>query len=81
MSNVLCDISGQYITWPSTNFQRNRIKTGFITLSIFLALLGQLTSHMIEIQAPPLDYQYAFVNKKGYYSKNVQGLFDHTCNL
>jgi len=38
VSNVLCDIVGQYITWPSTDVKRNRIKQGFMTLPIFLAM-------------------------------------------
>jgi hypothetical protein len=35
----------------------------------------------VRIQAPSLDYEYAFVNRKGYYSKNVQGVCDHTGNF
>jgi hypothetical protein len=41
-----------------------------------------MTAHMyVRIQAPPLDYEYAFVYSKGYYSKNVQGVCDHTGNF
>jgi hypothetical protein len=36
--NALCDIAGQYITWLSTDVQRNRIKTGFYDIVNFLAL-------------------------------------------
>jgi hypothetical protein len=42
VTNVLCDIAGQYITWPSTDVERNIIKTGFMTLPILLAMKGQL---------------------------------------
>ena len=38
VTNVLCDISGQYITWPSTDVERNIIKTGFMALPILLAM-------------------------------------------
>ena len=42
VSNALYDIAGQYITWPSTDVERNIIKTGFMTLPILLAMKGQL---------------------------------------
>ena len=38
VSNALCDIAGQYITWPSTDVERNRNKTGFYDSAHFPAL-------------------------------------------
>ena len=38
VSNALCDIAGQYITWPSTDVRGTKLKQGFMTLPIFLAL-------------------------------------------
>ena len=81
VSNALCDIAGQYITWPSTDVQRNRIKTGFYDIVHFPDVVGAIDCTHVRIQAPPLDYEYAFVNRKGYYSKNVQGVCDHTGNM
>ena len=81
VSNALCDIAGQYITWSSTDVQRNRIKTGFYDIVHFHGVVGAIDCTQFGIQAPPLYYEYAFVNRKGYYSKNVQGVFDHTGNL
>jgi hypothetical protein len=79
--NALCDIAGQYITWPSTDVQRNRIKTGFYDIVHFPGVVGAINWTHVRIQAPSLDYEYAFVNKKGYYFKNVQGVCDHTGNF
>ena len=76
--NALCDIAGQYIIWPSKDVQRNRIKTDIVH---FPGVVRAIDCTHVRIQAPPLDYEYAFVNRKGYYSKNVQGVFDHTGNL
>ena len=70
--NALCDIAGQYITWPSKDVQMNIIKTGVV---------GAIDCTHVRIQSPPLNYEYAFVNRKEYYSKNVQGVCDHTGNL
>jgi hypothetical protein len=79
--NALCDIAGQYITWPSTDVQRNRIKTGFYDIVHFPGVVWAINWTHVRIQAPSLDYEYAFVNKKGYYFKNVQGVCDHTGNF
>ena len=79
--NVLCDIAGQYITWPSKDVQMNRIKTGFYDIVHFPGVVGAINCMYVRIQSPPLNYEYAFVNMKGYYSKNVQGVCDHTGNL
>ena len=81
VSTALCDIAGQYITWLSTDVQRNRIKTGFYDFAHFPGVVGVIDSTHVRIQAPPLDYEYVFVNRKGYYFKNVQGVCDHTGNL
>jgi len=81
VSSALCDIAGQYITWPSTDVERNRIKTGFYDFAHFPGVVGVIDYTHVRIQAPPGDYEYAFVNRKGYHSINVQGVCDHTCNL
>ena len=42
VSNALCDIAGQYITWPSTDVKRNRIKTGFYDIAHFSGNVGAI---------------------------------------
>ena len=42
VSNALCDIAGQYITWSSTDVQRNRIKTGFYDIVHFPGVVGAI---------------------------------------
>ena len=81
VSNALCDIAGQYITWSSTEVQRSIIKTWFYDIVYFPGVVGAIDCTHVRIQTPPLDYEYAFVNRKVHYSKNVQGVFDHTGNL
>ena len=81
VSIALCDIAGQYITWPSTDVQMNRIKTGLYDIVHFPGVVGAIDCTHVRIQAPPLNYEYAFVNRKGYYSKNVRGVCDQTSNL
>ena len=78
---ALCDIAGQYITWTSKDVQMNRIKTGFYDIVHFPGVVGAIDCTPVRIQAPPLSYEYAFVNRNGYYSKNVHGVCDHTGNL
>ena len=70
---ALCDITGQYITWPSTDVQRNRIRTGYYDIVHFPGVVGAIDWTHVRIQAPSLDYEYAFVNRKGYYSKKCTG--------
>jgi len=42
VSNALCEIAAQYITWPSTDVERNRIKTGFYDIAHFLDIVGAI---------------------------------------
>ena len=42
VSNVLCDIAGQYITWSSTDVEGNRIKTGFYDIAHFTGDVGAI---------------------------------------
>jgi hypothetical protein len=58
------------ITWPSKDLQMNRIKTGFYDIVHFPGVEGAIDCTHVRIQAPPLDYEYAFVNRKGCYSKS-----------
>ena len=71
VSNALYDIAGQYITWPSKDVQMNRIKTSFYDIVHFPGVVGAIDCTHVRIQAPPLNYEYAFVNRKWYYSTNV----------
>jgi hypothetical protein len=42
VSNVLCDIAGQYITWHSTDVERNIIKTGYYDIAHFTGNVGAI---------------------------------------
>ena len=81
VSNNLYDIAGQYITWPSTDVQMNRIKTGLYDIVHFSGVVGAIDCTHVRIHAPPGDYENTFVNRKGYHSINVQGVCDLTGNL
>ena len=55
VSSALSDIAGQYITWPSTDVKRNRIKTGFYDIVHFPGVVGAIDRAHVRIQAPSLD--------------------------
>ena len=55
ISNALCDIAGQYITWLSTDAQRNRIKTGCYDIAHFPGVVGTIDCTLVRIQAQTLD--------------------------
>jgi hypothetical protein len=42
VSTALCDIAEQYITWPSTDIEWNRIKTGFYDIAHFTGNVGAI---------------------------------------
>ena len=53
----VCDITGQYITWLSTDVQRNRIKTGFYEIVYFPGIVGAIDCIHVRIQAPPTTHR------------------------
>ncbi|CAC5394568.1 HARBI1 [Mytilus coruscus] len=81
VSNALCNISQDFIQWPETQQQKNKIRDGFYDVAHFPGVVGTIDGTHVRIQAPSGDNEYAFVNRKGFHSINVQGVCDHTANL
>ncbi|KAK4886065.1 hypothetical protein RN001_002336 [Aquatica leii] len=69
----------QWIRFPRTAIEMDRVKTGFIELG-FPGAIGAIDCTHIAIVAPPLDNPIrpavAYYNRKGYYSLNVHAICD-----
>ncbi|XP_052085077.1 putative nuclease HARBI1 [Mytilus californianus] len=78
VSSALCNISQDFIQWPETQQQKNKIRDGFYDVAHFPGVVGTIDGTHVRIQAPSGDNEYAFVNRKGFHSINVQGVCDHT---
>jgi hypothetical protein len=53
VSNALCGIAGQYISWPSTDVEKNRNKTGCYDFAHFPGVVGAIDCTHFREYAPP----------------------------
>ena len=75
VAESLCRRRNQFIKWPSTAQEKQKIREGFFKIGGFPQVIGCVDGTHVRIIAPIAD-EPAYVNRKHYYSINVQGICD-----
>ena len=68
---IVNNICPDWIVFPSTREEINRIKERFMEKTRFPGVLGAIDCTHVAILAPK-DQEHNYLNRKGYHSKNVQ---------
>ncbi|CAJ1057880.1 putative nuclease HARBI1 [Xyrichtys novacula] len=76
----LIRLSNRYIKFPYGAVEQANIKTQFAAIAGFPNVIGAIDCTHVAIKAPSLD-EYAYVNRKGVHSINVQIICDAQMNL
>ena len=79
VTNVLVRKKDIFINWPTELADINRIRDAFHQVARFPRVIGCIDCTHIQIQAPNVD-EFAYVNRKGYHSINVQAVCDNSGN-
>lgn len=85
MSKVIEEVSnaiinafgGTWVQFPQTEQRKLEIKTRFMREKNFPGIIGVVDATHIEI-IRPVDEEHAFLNRKGFHSKNIQIVNIHT---
>ncbi len=72
---VLASLKGRILNFPDENTERD-IMTGFFQYSGFPGCIGAIDCTHIRIECPDAENACLFVNRKGFYSINVQAVCD-----
>ena len=80
VSGALCGVANQFIKWPTLAAEKNRIKEGFYQISQFPGVIGAIDCTHVRLLSPSGGNEYAYVNRKGFHSINIQGVCDHRGN-
>lgn len=75
-TRILVSKAQQFISFPNSNEELIEIIEGFHEISQFPGIIGAIDGTQIGIRAPP-ENEYAYVNRKGFHSINVQVVIDH----
>ncbi|XP_039602158.1 putative nuclease HARBI1 [Polypterus senegalus] len=78
--HAIISLTSQYITFPNTTAERTKIMTDFYNIAGFPSVIGAVDCTHVALKAPTVD-EFAFVNRKGYHSINVQVICDAHLNL
>ncbi|XP_039591558.1 putative nuclease HARBI1 [Polypterus senegalus] len=78
--HAVISLTSQYITFPNTAAERTKIMTDFYNIAGFPSVIGAVDCTHVALKAPTVD-EFAFVNRKGYHSINVQVICDAHLNL
>lgn len=76
VSTLLSNRIDDFIVFPTESSVLNDMKTNFYNISEFPNCVGCVDCTHIRITAP-CDFEYQYVNRKGYHSLNVQGMCDY----
>ncbi|XP_050322885.1 putative nuclease HARBI1 [Bactrocera neohumeralis] len=71
----------RYIIFPTNLEQQNIAKQRFFTATGFPGILGAIDCTHVKIKKPPLAVEHFYINRKGYFSKNVQLVCDFDLNI
>ncbi|XP_039602265.1 putative nuclease HARBI1 [Polypterus senegalus] len=78
--HAIISLTSQYITFPNTAAERTQIMTDFYNITGFPSVIGAVDCTHVALKAPTVD-EFAFQNRKGYHSINVQVICDAHLNL
>ncbi|XP_017474526.1 PREDICTED: putative nuclease HARBI1 isoform X2 [Rhagoletis zephyria] len=70
-----------YIKFPTTLEDQNRIRRSFFSATGFPGCIGAIDCTHIKIKKPRADVESCYINRKGYFSKNVELLCDYNLNI
>uniref|UniRef100_A0A0K8WMC4 Putative nuclease HARBI1 n=1 Tax=Bactrocera latifrons TaxID=174628 RepID=A0A0K8WMC4_BACLA len=71
----------RYIIFPTALEQQNIAKQRFFTATGFPGILGAIDCTHVKIKKPPLAIEHCYINRKGYFCKNVQLVCDFDLNF
>lgn len=74
--DILVSKVNDFIKFPESNQEFIDIINGFHDLANFPGVIGAIDGTQIPIRAPK-EKEYAYVNRKGFHSINVQVVVDH----
>ncbi|XP_017468618.1 PREDICTED: putative nuclease HARBI1 [Rhagoletis zephyria] len=74
-------LAQRYIILPTTLEQQNIVKQRFFNATRFPGVLGAIDCTHVKIKKPSSDVEYCYINRKGYFSKNVQLVCDFDLNI
>ncbi|XP_039602255.1 putative nuclease HARBI1 [Polypterus senegalus] len=78
--HAIISLTSQYITFPNIAAERTKIMTDFYNIAGFPSVIGAVDCTHVALKTPTVD-EFAFVNRKGYHSINVQVICDAHLNL
>ena len=76
VSAALISKWNEFIHWPTTVNEIERVKEGFFHKGGFPGVIGCVDGTHIRLQCPSQN-EADYVNRKGYHSINVQAICDH----
>ena len=76
VSAALIQKRNEFIHWPTTADEIQRVKEGFLRKGGFPGVIGCVDGTHIRLQRPSQN-EADYVNRKGYHSINVQAICDH----
>ena len=77
MTDVIVGLKDQYIKWPTTQQEVTDTQLGFHRLSNFPGVVGAVDCTHVRLDCAPLgEHEYAYINRKGFHSLNIQLICD-----
>ncbi|XP_054091360.1 putative nuclease HARBI1 [Zeugodacus cucurbitae] len=71
----------KYIKFPTSLEEQNKIKQTFFSSTGFPGCIGAIDCTHVKIKKPAADVECCYINRKGYFSKNVQLICDYNLNI
>ncbi|XP_050337948.1 putative nuclease HARBI1 [Bactrocera neohumeralis] len=71
----------KYIKFPTSLEEQNTIKQTFFSSTGFPGSIGAIDCTHVKIKKPAADVECCYINRKGYFSKNVQLICDYNLNI
>ncbi|XP_017466777.1 PREDICTED: putative nuclease HARBI1, partial [Rhagoletis zephyria] len=71
----------KYIKFPTSLEMKNRIRQRFFNATGFPGVIGAIDCTHVKIKKPSAEDEYCYINRKGFFSKNVQLICDYDLNI
>lgn len=77
VTDVLVNMKDQHVKWPTSEEEVRTVQQEFHTLSHFPGVVGAIDCTHVPLDCAPLgDNEYAYINRKGIHSINIQLVCD-----